>query len=105
MVSNDIYKSYFDYVVEHTSFCAIHPLLRKQYIDLIKYLLKPGGRLIGLFFIRPPEKGGPPYGTSVTEVSNLFVDDFIEVEKLHFEECLHKEKLDGEEYFGVFEKK
>ena len=92
----------FDYVLEHTCFCAINPKRRNEYVDLIKYLLKPGGKLIGLFFVRS-KPGGPPYGTNEKELRELF-KDFKEIEKLHIEECLHGDVLQGDEYFGVFEK-
>ncbi|MBI3590299.1 MAG: methyltransferase domain-containing protein [Candidatus Melainabacteria bacterium] len=99
------WKNNFDYVIEHTSLCAIDPEFRKEYVSLIKYLLKPNGKLIGLFFIKPIELGGPPFGSTSEEIRELFTKDFTEVEKLHPEECLHKEKLQGNEYFGVFRKK
>ena len=104
LLNDKNWKNYFDFVIEHTSLAAIDPNRRKEYVDLIKYLLKGGGKLIGLFFIRPKELGGPPYGIQVEEVRKLFKDGFIEVEKLHYEECLHKDKLTGDEYFGVCEK-
>lgn len=99
------WKNYFDYVIEHTSFCAIDPARRKEYVELVKYLLKSGGKLAGLFFIRPIECGGPPFGSSVEEIRSYFKKNFKEIGKLHYEECLHKGKLDGDEFFGVFEKK
>ena len=105
LLNNKRWKNYFDYIIEHTSLAAIDPNQRKEYTKLIKYLLKPGGKLIGLFFVKPKELGGPPFGIEVKEARELFKDDFIEVEKLHHEECLHKGILKGDEYFGVFEKK
>ena len=64
----------FDYVVEQTCFCAIHPKRRKEYEVLVKAILKPGGKLIGLWF--PLDKlldeGGPPYGTNINEVKSIF---------------------------------
>ena len=64
----------FDYVVEQTCFCAIHPNRRKEYEALVKAILKPGGKLIGLWF--PLDKlldeGGPPYGTNINEVKSIF---------------------------------
>ena len=102
LIKENKWKNYFDLVVEHTSLCAIDPLHRKKYVNLIKYLLKPGGKLIGLFFIRPQELGGPPFGTTQEEIRELFKDDFKEIEKLHHEQCLHT--FTGKEYFGVFEK-
>jgi methyl halide transferase len=61
----------FDYVVEHTCFCAIDPALRSAYVELVAGLLKPGGLLIGLFFThgRP---GGPPFGTTPAELRQRF---------------------------------
>jgi hypothetical protein len=61
--------------------------------------------LVGLFFIRSKELGGPPFGISITEVRELFNEDFVEIEELHYEECLHKGILEGDEYLGIFEKK
>lgn len=61
----------FDYVLEHTCFCAIAPDQRQDYVKLVHSLLKPGGEFIGLFWAhnRP---GGPPYGTSPDEIRELF---------------------------------
>lgn len=93
---------FFDLVIEHTSLCAIDPLRRNEYADLIKYLLKPNGKLIGLFFIRSIALGGPPFGSTEEGIRELFKNDFLEVERLHYEKCLHS--FTGEEHFGVFEK-
>tara|TARA_B100000029_G_C17214132_1_gene829227 strand:- start:97 stop:696 length:600 start_codon:yes stop_codon:yes gene_type:complete len=64
----------FDYVIEQTCFCAIHPNRRKDYRDLVQGILKQNGQLIGLWF--PLDKkiseGGPPYGVSINEIKNLF---------------------------------
>ena len=98
------WKNFFDYAIEHTTLCAIDPKKRTEYIESIKYLLKPGGRLIGLFFIRPLEKGGPPFGSSLEEIDGLLEKDFTEIEALRPEKCLHT-KLEGDEWFGVFEKR
>ncbi len=95
--------NYFDYVIEHTSFCAIDPTRREEYIDLINYFLKRGGKLVGLFFIRPIKLGGPPFGSKKEELRKYLQKDFTEVEELHHEACPHT--FTGKEYFGVFEKK
>lgn len=65
------YANYFDYVVEHTCFCALAPHLRDRYVDLTHTLLKPGGLLLGIFFThnRP---GGPPYGTTPDALRQQF---------------------------------
>lgn len=64
----------FDYIIEQTCFCAIDPTLRQEYERLVKNLLKPGGKLIGLWFPldKTIEDGGPPWGTTVDEVKSIF---------------------------------
>ena len=55
----------FDWVFEHTCFCAIDPGLRQDYVDTVVRLLKPGGRLLSIFFINPDhDEEGPPYRVS-----------------------------------------
>ena len=70
------YDNHFDYVIEQTCFCAIHPDKREEYEKLVYRILKTNGKLIGLWF--PLDKdindGGPPYGTTVEEVKSLFKD-------------------------------
>ena len=39
----------FDYVMEYTCFCAISPLRRFEYDRVVWQLLKPKGKLLGLF--------------------------------------------------------
>ena len=68
------YKNYFDYIIEQTCFCAIHPSKRLEYERLVHTLLNTNGKLIGLWF--PLDKdikdGGPPYGTTIDEVKTIF---------------------------------
>lgn len=101
LLKEEKWASYFDYVIEHTCFCAIDPERRNEYIGLIKYLLKPDGKLAGLFFMRPKEIKGPPFGSTPDEIKEYFKKDFNEIEELHFEPCLH-DNLQGEEWFGIF---
>lgn len=98
------WDGYFDIVLEHTSLAAIDPTRREEYVNLISYLLKPGGSLVGLFFVRPKELSGPPFGITPDEVKMLFRKDFTETEKLHPEECLHGSNLQGNEWFGIFKR-
>ncbi len=71
----DDFAHQFDYVVEHTCFCAIAPELRPEYVQLVKTVLKPAGELLALFFThnRP---GGPPYGVTPEEIRELFGAEF-----------------------------
>lgn len=65
----------FDYVLEHTCFCAIDPTQRPAYAQVVANLLRPHGELIALFWahIRP---GGPPHGTTLKEIRSLFTPLF-----------------------------
>tara|TARA_Y100001936_G_C15859875_1_gene551894 strand:+ start:242 stop:853 length:612 start_codon:yes stop_codon:yes gene_type:complete len=68
------YENLFDYVIEQTCFCAIHPSHRSAYEDVVRGILRTGGHLVGLWF--PLDKnlseGGPPYGTTIKEVKSYF---------------------------------
>ena len=103
LVRDKKWSEYFDCVIEHTTLCAIKPRLRSNYVSLVNYLLKPEGKLVGMFCIRPLELGGPPFGSTVDEIRELFSKDFTEIEPLRHKECPHT--FTGKEYFGVFEKK
>ncbi len=105
LLRSNQWKNYFDCIIEHTCLCAIDPNRQKEYIDLINHILKPGGKVIGLFFMKPKELGGPPFGSTPGDIKELFKDNnFTETEALHPAECLHSSKLQGEEWFGVFQK-
>jgi methyl halide transferase len=63
----------FDWVFEHTCFCAIDPGRRTDYVRTVVRLLKPGGKLLAIFFINPDhDEEGPPYGVSRTELKEFF---------------------------------
>lgn len=67
--------SSFDFVFEHTCFCAIDPALRPAYIKAAHTLLKSGGHLIGVFFTDPEmEDGetGPPFGIDPISLKSLW---------------------------------
>lgn len=70
------YDKYFDYVLEHTCFCAIHPSRRRTYALTVKDVLKPGGKFIALWWLLDHGKGGPPYSVSKNEIFDLFSTDF-----------------------------
>lgn len=65
----------FDYVLEHTCFCAIALELRSAYVNLVRSLLRPDGELIALFWAHD-RAGGPPFGVSIAELHSLFGSDF-----------------------------
>jgi len=65
----------YDLVIEQTFFCAIDPSLRNRYSEKIYQLLKPGGKLVGLFFNRV-FAAGPPFGGTEIEYRQLFQQRF-----------------------------
>ncbi len=68
----------FDWVFEHTCFCALDRADRPAYAESVFQLLKPGGHLLAVFFLTPwdpdedPETAGPPFGTDRLELERLF---------------------------------
>ena len=63
----------FDWIFEHTCFCAIRPDRRGDYARRVTSLLKPGGHLLAIFFLDPDnDEEGPPYGCSIEELDALF---------------------------------
>lgn len=90
----------FDAVVEHTCFCAMPPALRTAYRDAVLALLKPGGLLIGVWFINPdldPGETGPPFPLPVEELDALFKDGFEVIDdyvpEVAFEGRLGRERV------------
>ncbi len=68
------YPEAFDYVIEQTCFCAINPSRRREYERMVYDILKPGGRIIGLWFRldKKLDEEGPSWATTVVEVKRIF---------------------------------
>ena len=69
----------FDVVLEHTCMSALPPSLRPKYRQGIDLTLRPGGLLIGVWYINPdldPGEEGPPYPFSVPDLTALFADGY-----------------------------
>jgi len=64
----------FDWIFEHTCFCAINPACRPAYAKAAATALRPGGCLLAVFYRNPSHGGddGPPYGCSMPEIDRLF---------------------------------
>lgn len=61
----------FDWLFEHTLFCAIQPGRRDDYVRSAHAWLKPRGHLLAVhYFI--PDTDGPPFGTDRDEVIRRF---------------------------------
>ncbi len=73
------HRSRYDWVWEHTCFCAIDPEHRDAYVSAVHQALKPGGSFLGVFYLNPYDDehqpgGGPPHGTSIGELVSRFVE-------------------------------
>ncbi len=94
------FTGYFDYILEHTCFCAIDIERRLSYVEVASSILKPHGQVIGLFFThnRP---GGPPFGATPEEIREYFQDNF----KIHYLNPVANSvsSRQGEEHLGLFE--
>lgn len=91
----------FDIIVEQTFFCALLPNKRNDYALKMKTLLKPNGKLIGLFFNTEFKKNGPPFGGNKKEY-NLLFSPFFKIKTL--EKCYNSisPRMDTELFF-IFE--
>lgn len=75
---SDLADAEFDMVWEHTCFCAIPLEMRDAYVECMANTLKPGGFLLGVFFIETdlPEGEGPPFKASIEEIKTHFFNRF-----------------------------
>lgn len=65
----------FDWIFEHTLFCAIQPNLRDHYVRSVQRWLKPDGHYLAVNYLIPDEDG-PPFGTTRDEVWQRFSPHF-----------------------------
>jgi SAM-dependent methyltransferase len=65
------YDGYYDYVLEHCFFSAIDPSRRRTYVMTVSDLLKPGGKLISLWWMINT-KQGPPFAMAKDDIYELF---------------------------------
>ena len=65
----------FDWLFEHTLFCAIQPRDRDDYVRAVLRWLKPGGTYLAVNYILC-EPGGPPFPTTRDEQVERFTPHF-----------------------------
>lgn len=72
------HRGTFDWVWEHTCFCAIDPEMRDEYVTAVYDALTTGGKLLAVFYLDPYDEEhkrgeGPPHGTDIMEIIDRFV--------------------------------
>lgn len=74
------YVAAFDVVYEHTCFCAIPRERRDDYVQAVAGALKPGGLLLGIFYLNPRDdpdpRLGPPFNATLDELDTRFAEHF-----------------------------
>jgi cyclopropane fatty-acyl-phospholipid synthase-like methyltransferase len=65
----------FDWIFEHTLFCAINPVEHNNYIGAVSRWLKPDGQYLAVNYLIPDEDG-PPFGTTRGEQWQRFSGEF-----------------------------
>ncbi len=78
-------RGQFDWVFEHTCFCAIPRERRDDYVAAVAAALKPGGSLLAVYYLEPWDEGedqeqGPPFRSEVAELDRRFGGAFMIVE-------------------------
>lgn len=73
----DAYPAFFDLVWEYTCFCAVDPVRRPEYVEVLGRILRPGGRLLALFFpVEVEWHEQPPFSSSRAEIRRLLEPAF-----------------------------
>ena len=65
----------FDWLFEHTLYCAIDPVEREEYARAVVRWLKPGGDYLAVNYLIL-DRDGPPFGTTREEVVQRFAPHF-----------------------------
>ena len=65
----------FDWIFEHTLFCAVDPSERELYVSAVRRWLAPGGHYLAVNYLIPGREG-PPFGTARKELIERFAPHF-----------------------------
>ncbi|MCH9661621.1 MAG: methyltransferase domain-containing protein [Bacteroidetes bacterium] len=95
----------YDLIIEQTFFCSLEPTIenRKKYAQKMAKLLRPKGKLVGLWFKHPlTEESNRPFGGSKEEYLSYLAPYF---DSVTFENCFNSiPERAGNELFGIFKK-
>jgi methyl halide transferase len=97
------FQGQFNLIIEQTFLSAIAPQRRKDYVNQMYSLLKPGGKLVGVLFNKDFKNDYPPFGGNITDYRNLFAP-FFKIRIM--EQALNSiPERNGSELFVILEKK
>lgn len=101
------YSEQFDMIIEQTFFCSFPPIdnNREKYVQKMSELLKPGGKLIGVWFNFPfsGDYDKRPFGSTKEEYVRLF-SVYFEIKSI--EDSYNSIENRGfPEFFGILIKK
>lgn len=65
----------FDWIFEHTLYCAIDPTRRDDYVRAVLRWLKPGGQFLAVHYVIR-DTDGPPFGCTQPELMDRFSPHF-----------------------------
>ncbi|ACD84359.1 methyltransferase domain-containing protein [Candidatus Methylacidiphilum infernorum] len=98
------FYSSFDWVWEHTCFCAIPPEKRPDYVLSMYNLLKKGGIFLGIFFLDTGNPGEPPPYCFKLEEIDLYFDRYFQLEAEWLPASNYAGR-EGEEIVRLYKKK
>lgn len=84
----------FDWIFEHTLFCAIDRNRRVDYVMAMRRWLKPGGMLLATHYLLPEEEEGPPFGLAAGEIERRFSPYFDAVQEWTPRSWPHRQGLE-----------
>ena len=101
---NKVYTNHFDVVLEYTCFCAIDPSKRRDYLKIVRHILKYKGKLVGILFPtdKSPSAAGPPYAIDV-EQTIILISEYLSLIKREIPTLSIQPRV-GREVFVIFEK-
>lgn len=76
--------SAFDWIWEHTCYCAIDPSARPGYVEACARALRPGGQFLGVFYLDPGQAlstAGPPFETTLSSLEQHFSKYFTLIQE------------------------
>ena len=101
---NQVYANHFDVVLEYTCFCAINPSKRRDYLEMVRAILKYQGELVGLLFPidKDHSEGGPPFAVELEPTIEL-ISEYLFLIKQEIPSLSIKSR-EGREVFVIFRK-